>query len=154
MANLRRAFTLWLLLVTTLCLPAVALAQAANDNAAVVGATAALPAASASARDLFSRYKDRLVQVRVLLNSANEQSSLGSAFVVANGGQKGVWLLTNYHVVSSLAINPQKYHIELRPTSEVKINATLVAVDVIHDLGPPVGFSGRWCIRTSAAARS
>ena len=93
-----------------------------------------LPAPSASARDLFSRYKDRLVQVRVLLNSANEQSSLGSGFVVRDDGPKGVWLLTNYHVVSSLAINPDKFRIELRPTSEVAVKATLVAVDVIHDL--------------------
>ena len=38
----------------------------------------ALPEPSTSARDLFSRYKDRLLQVRVLLNSANEQSALGS----------------------------------------------------------------------------
>ena len=93
-----------------------------------------LPTPSASARDLFSRYKDRLVQVRVLLNSANEQSSLGSGFVVRDDGAKGVWLLTNYHVVSSLAIDPEKFRIELRPTSERTVKATLVAVDVIHDL--------------------
>ena len=93
-----------------------------------------LPTPSASARDLFSRYKDRLVQVRVLLKSANEQSSLGSGFVVRDDGPKGVWLLTNYHVVSSLAIYPEKFQIELRPTSERTVKATLVAVDVIHDL--------------------
>ena len=73
-----------------------------------------LPTPSASARDLFSRYKDRLVQVRVLLNSANEQSSLGSGFLVRDDGAKGAWLLTNYHVVSSLAINPEKFRLELR----------------------------------------
>ncbi len=93
-----------------------------------------LPTPSASARELFSRYKDRLVQVRVLLTSANEQSSLGSGFVVRDDGPKGVWLVTNYHVVSSLAINPDKFRIELRPTSERAVKATLVAVDVIHDL--------------------
>ncbi len=108
-----------------------------NVDAAAVAAKAVqipLPAPSASARDLFSRYKDRLVQVRVLLNSANEQSSLGSGFVVRDDGEKGVWLLTNYHVVSSLAIDPEKFRIELRPTSERTVKATLVAVDVIHDL--------------------
>ena len=93
-----------------------------------------LPTQSASARDLFSRYKDRLVQVRVLLTSANEQSSLGSGFVVRDDGPKGVWLVTNYHVVAALAINPDKFRIELRPTSERAVKATLVAVDVIHDL--------------------
>lgn len=93
-----------------------------------------LPAPSASARDLFSRYKDRLVQVRVLLNSANEQSSLGSGFVVRDDGPKGVWIVTNYHVISSLAIDPEKFRIELRPTSERSVKATLVAIDVVHDL--------------------
>ncbi len=73
-------------------------------SAATVVATAfplqtPLPQPSALARDLFSRYKDRLVQVRVLLDSANEQSSLGSGFVVKNEGAKGAWLLTNYHAI-------------------------------------------------------
>lgn len=93
-----------------------------------------LPVPSASARDLFSRYKDRLVQVRVLLNSANEQSSLGSGFVVRDDGPKGVWIVTNYHVISSLAIDPEKFRLELRPTSERSVKATLIAIDVIHDL--------------------
>ena len=107
-----------------------------------------LPTPSASARDLFSRYKDRLVQVRVLLTSANEQSSLGSGFVVRDDGPKGVWLITNYHVVSSLAIHPEKFRIELRPTSERTVTATLVAVDVIHDLAvlraEPLSGSPAW----------
>ena len=93
-----------------------------------------LPAPSASARDLFSRFKDRLAQVRVLLNSANEQSALGSGFVVRDDGAKGVWVVTNYHVISSLAIDPEKYRLELRPTNERSVKARLVAVDVIHDL--------------------
>ena len=109
-------------------------AATAAKAAITAAAQIPLPAPSASARDLFSRYKDRLVQVRVLLNSANEQSSLGSGFVVRDDGPKGVWLLTNYHVVSSLAIDPEKFRIELRPTSERTVKATLVAVDVIHDL--------------------
>lgn len=117
------------------CLPVDVQAQSTDavrpENKS--GDAQAIPA-SASARDLFSRYKDRLVQVRVLLSSANEQSSLGSAFVVRNDGAKGIWLLTNYHVVSSLAINPEKYRIELRPTNELTVTASLVAIDVIHDL--------------------
>ena len=94
----------------------------------------ALPEPSASARDLFSRYKDRLLQVRVLLNSANEQSSLGSGFVVRDDGAQDAWVLTNYHVISSLAIDPEKYRIELRGTNGRRVKAKLVALDVIHDL--------------------
>jgi serine protease Do len=123
-------------------------ARSAEALAAAKAAQAPLPIPSASARDLFSRNKDRLVQVRVLLNSANEQSSLGSGFVVRDDGAKGAWLLTNYHVVSSLAINPEKYRLELRPTSERTVKATLVAVDVIHDLAvlrtEPAGEGQPW----------
>jgi serine protease Do len=96
----------------------------------------ALPAPSASAKDLFSRYKDRLVQVRVLLNAANEQAALGSAFVVRSPGPdgKGAWLLTNYHVISALALDPSKYRLELRRTSDLTVPARLIALDVTHDL--------------------
>ncbi len=109
------------------------LAQQAAKLAPPV-APSALPPASPSARDLFARYKDRLVQVRILRNSANEQSSLGSGFVVRDDGAGGAWLLTNYHVVSSLAINPEKFRLELRQTSERTVRAKLMAIDVIHDL--------------------
>ncbi len=134
MSITQRAIAAWFFgLMMCLSAGAQKLPDVGTRAASKPGDTQPIPA-SASARDLFSRYKDRLVQVRVLLNSANEQSSLGSAFVVRNDGDKGIWLLTNYHVVSSLAINPEKYRIELRPTSEVTVRATLVAVDVIHDL--------------------
>lgn len=119
-------------------LPSAAPIANAKTNAPATGAALAvippLPPPSASARDLFSRYKDRLVQVRVLLNSANEQSSLGSGFLVRDDGVKGAWVLTNYHVISSLAIDPQKYRIELRGTNDVRVKAKLVALDVRHDL--------------------
>jgi serine protease Do len=118
------------------------------STAASKASQVALPAPSAPARELFSRYKERLVQVRVLLNSANEQSSLGSGFAVRDDGANGAWFITNYHVVSSLAINPEKFRIELRPTSERSVKATLVAVDVIHDLAllraEPVSGTAPW----------
>ncbi len=122
----------WLLVGTVFS----AQAQGERSPAAEPPATAsvALPEPSASARDLFSRYKDRLLQVRVLLSSASEQSSLGSGFVVRDDGPAGAWVLTNYHVISSLAIDPDKYRIELRGTNGRSVKARLMALDVIHDL--------------------
>lgn len=93
-----------------------------------------LPEPSTSARELFARTRDRIVQVRVLLASANEQSSLGSGFVVRDDPRAGAWVVTNYHVVADLAIDPIKYRIELRGTNERRTHASLVAIDVIHDL--------------------
>jgi len=75
-----------------------------------------------------------LLQVRVLLASASEQSALGSGFVARDEGAQGALVVTNYHVVSSLAVEPQKYRIELRGSNERKVKAKLVAVDVVHDL--------------------
>jgi serine protease Do len=93
-----------------------------------------IPAPSISAKELFSKNKERLLQVRVLLASANEQSALGSGFLVQDGTTQSTWVVTNYHVVSALAIDPEKYRIELRSTNERTVRAELYAVDVIHDL--------------------
>ncbi len=92
------------------------------------------PPPSASALDVYGRFKDRLHQVRVLLSDANEQASLGSGFAVRSDASGSSWFVTNYHVVSSLAIDPQKYKLELRSTDGKTVSAQLVAIDVIHDL--------------------
>lgn len=115
---------------------AVALSLAAGWCQAQAPASPSPPLAepTASARDLFARNKDRLLQVRVLLASASEQFSLGSGFLVQDNSNQGGWVVTNYHVVSALAIDPTKYRIELRATNERTVRAQLMAVDVIHDL--------------------
>lgn len=89
---------------------------------------------SASARDLFAANKERLLQIRVLLASASEQSSLGSGFLVQDMTGQASLVVTNYHVVSSLAMEPKKYRIELRGTNGRTVPAQLMALDVIHDL--------------------
>lgn len=152
MTHVRRASraTVAACFICALLQSVVAYAQTAPSGGPAAGQTAAAKATepSASARDLFLRYKDRLVQVRVLLASASEQSALGSGFVVRNEGEQGALVVTNYHVISSLAVEPQKYRIELRGTSERKVNATLLAVDVVHDLAvlrtEPVAGAPAW----------
>jgi serine protease Do len=117
-----------------LCMASVLHAQALTPPAQPTPAPSPLPEPSASARELFGRTKDRIVQVRVLLASASEQSSLGSGFLVRDDGAQGAWVLTNYHVISALAIDPARYRIELRGTNERTVKAQLMAVDVVHDL--------------------
>lgn len=104
--------------------------------ASLVHADPVMPLAepSASARDLFAANKERLLQVRVLLASASEQSSLGSGFLVQDTTGQAPLVVTNYHVVSSLAMEPKKYRIELRGTNGRTVPAQLMALDVIHDL--------------------
>jgi S1-C subfamily serine protease len=88
---------------------------------------------SATALQVYAQQKEKLVQVRVLLSAANEQSSLGSAFAVRSD-PRGVWYVTNYHVVAELAIDPAKYRLELRSTSGRTDKAQLMGIDVTHDL--------------------
>lgn len=121
-------FTCMLLIAGTL------VAQPIPNTIPGAAKDAALPAPSAPARDLFARHKEKLVQVRVVLSSAGEQSALGSGFLVRDDGADGVLLVTNYHVISQVAVNPQKFRIEIRQTSEQVAKATLAAIDVRHDL--------------------
>jgi Tfp pilus assembly protein PilN len=132
-------FLLKALRQTSICLAVtLGVAHASNAPAETAAPVAAVAAATAepssSAQALFSRTKDGIVQVRVLLSSANEQSSLGSGFLVRDDGQQGAWVVTNYHVISALAIHPQRYRMELRGTNQRVVEAELVAIDVIHDL--------------------
>jgi serine protease Do len=91
------------------------------------------PPPSTTALQVYAQQKAKLVQVRVLLAAANEQSTLGSAFAVREDA-RGIWFISNYHVVSKLAVEPQKYRIELRNTSGQSEQAQLMGIDVINDL--------------------
>lgn len=121
-----------------LLLPALALAAASGAGQTVAdsqGDPASIAISpSPSARELFANTRDAIVQVRVLLSSANEQATLGSGFVARDQGAAGALVVTNFHVIADLAIDPDKYRIELRGTDQRLVTASLVAVDVIHDL--------------------
>lgn len=99
--------------------------------AAPAAETAApLPAPSSAAQQLYSSAKNDILQVRVLLKSGRTQSSVGSGFLI--GTSKLV--LTNYHVVSQFALNPETYVGEWVDTGGQRGAVELLAVDVLHDL--------------------
>lgn len=125
-----------LLCASLACLPTFGQGSAtlSPPKTATPAAAPALTDPSPSARELFAHTRDAIVQVRVLLASANEQATLGSGFVVQDQGAAGALVVTNFHVIANLAVNPDKYHIELRGTNQRLATAELAAVDVIHDL--------------------
>jgi serine protease Do len=91
---------------------------------------APLPTPSSAAQKLYAAAKADLLQVRSLLKSGRTQSSVGSGFLVGTSNL----VLTNYHVVSQFALDPETYTGEWVDTSGQRGNIELLAVDVLHDL--------------------
>jgi serine protease Do len=121
--------------------PPAATAHPAAPATAAPGATpaatpgaeeenAALPPPSSAAQKLYSAAKGDLLQIRMLLKSGRSQSTVGSGFMV---GTSNV-VLTNYHVVSQLALDPDVYVGEWVDTDGKSGPIELLAVDVLHDL--------------------
>ncbi|KQV52287.1 serine protease [Massilia sp. Root335] len=92
--------------------------------------TAALPTPSSAAQTLYSAARADLLQIRMLLRNGRSQSSVGSGFLVGTGNL----VLTNYHVVSQMALDPDVYVGAYVDTDGKSGPVELLAVDVLHDL--------------------
>jgi serine protease Do len=91
---------------------------------------APLPPPSSAAQHLYGAARNDLLQVRTLLKSGRTQSSVGSGFLIGTSNL----VITNYHVVSQFALDPDTYVGEWVDTSGQRGNVELLAVDVLHDL--------------------
>jgi S1-C subfamily serine protease len=91
---------------------------------------AALPPPSSAAQKLYSTSKPDLLQIRMLLKNGRSQSTVGSGFMVGTSNL----VLTNYHVVSQMALDPDVYAGEYVDTDGKRGPVELLAVDVLHDL--------------------
>ncbi len=85
---------------------------------------------SATAEAIYKSAKPRLLQIRTLVNTASQKSSTGSGFLISASGLA----LTNYHVVSQHALEPQTYRMEYLGADGSHGNVKLLAFDVINDL--------------------
>ena len=114
----------------------------------LVSATPALPqsgtpanaALSATAEAIYRDAKPRLLQIRTLLNAASQKSSTGSGFLVSADGLA----ITNYHVVSQHALEPQTYRMEYVSADGSRGQLKLLAFDVINDLALVQLDKGGW----------
>lgn len=103
--------------------PQATAAPAASEHAA-------LPPPSSAAQKLYTAARADILQVRVLLKNGRTQSSVGSGFLIGTSDL----VVTNYHVVSQFALDPDTYVGEWVDTSGQRGNVELLAVDVLHDL--------------------
>src|SRR5690606_12172044 len=117
------------------------LAGAARGLVLIVCATAAIPLQaqtpadsiappSSSAQRLYASVKKDLLQLRVLLRNGRSQSTTGSGFLLGEGDLA----VTNYHVISQIALEPETYVGEYVDTDGRKGSVELLAVDVLRDL--------------------
>ncbi|MEI9984072.1 MAG: serine protease [Aliidongia sp.] len=104
------------LLLTVLLVPALAQAQG--------------PEPSTTADSIYSDARPKLLQIRTLLTAAGQKSSTGSAFLVSADGLA----ITNYHVVSEYALEPETYTLEYTAVDGGTGPVQLVALDLADDL--------------------
>jgi S1-C subfamily serine protease len=109
--------------------PASAPAAAASAEAVPREPTPAEPV-SRDAQRAYETTRDKLVQVRTLLRNTNSQASVGSGFFVSDDGL----IITNFHVASQLALEPDQYRGVAVPVDGKEIELQLLAFDVPHDL--------------------
>ncbi len=88
------------------------------------------PPLSASGQRIFSGTRAQLLQVRTLLREQDSQASVGSGFIVDPAGLA----ITNYHVVSQYALQPQRYRLAFTMAEGASGALELLDFDVVHDL--------------------
>jgi serine protease Do len=98
-------------------------------SASAAAASAPEPVSS-SAQHLYEQARHQLVQVRTLLRGQGSQSSVGSGFFVGQGGL----IVTNYHVVSQVALQPQRYRLTYVGADGLQGALDLLAFDTAHDV--------------------
>ena len=116
---------------TTILALAAALATALSAMAQTTPDPAeARPSVSVSAQRAYETTRDKLLQVRTLLKDQDSQASVGSGFVVSSEGH----VITNYHVVSQVALQPRRYRLTYTRAEGDSGNLQLLAFDAVHDL--------------------
>lgn len=89
-----------------------------------------LPAVADTAQQLFTKYADRLYQVKVVEKISSRKSAIGSGFLVRGDGL----LVTNYHVISKFIHDPDKYYLQAVSVDNKLESVTVEDFDIINDL--------------------
>jgi S1-C subfamily serine protease len=84
----------------------------------------------ARATELFNRFAAFATRIQIVEKLSGAKSAIGSGFFTTAGGH----IVTNYHVVSSVINWPDRYRTELVEPNGSTTAATVLAIDVVHDL--------------------
>lgn len=86
-------------------------------------------APSADASQLFSRFQESIVQIRVINEATGQKTSIGSGFLIGDGSL----IATNYHVISDV-LQKENHRPEYIDSADNAGSLKLLNVDIIHDL--------------------
>ena len=122
-------------------------ASPAPAPAASAAVAAPEPTLTGAGPRSYERTRPLLLQVRTLLKTQDSQSSVGSGFLVDDAGH----LITNYHVISQYALQPQRYRLVYASVDGKQGALQLLAFDVVHDLAllkpvDPAPLAGRGAV--------
>jgi serine protease Do len=90
----------------------------------------AAEAPSSGAEAIYATAPPRLLQIRTLVADAGRQTSIGSGFLVSADGLA----ITNYHVVSQVALEPKTYRLEYTGADGSHGDVSLLGIDLANDL--------------------
>jgi hypothetical protein len=93
---------------------------------------------SSQAQRIVESVRPSVLQVRTLPLGSDSPYSYGSGFAV---GSENL-IVTNYHVVSNVIIDPDRYRLEFLRQDGSKGTLAVVAIDVVHDLAVVRGDTG------------
>jgi len=100
----------------------------------VASVLAAAPVAAQESRTtaaaVFDRYSEQVVKIQVVEAGSAARTTTGTGFYVSVGGH----IVTNYHVVSQLVHDPERYRVERVEAGGATHALEVLAVDVVHDL--------------------
>jgi serine protease Do len=99
-------------------------------TAADGGALQAAQVEPSAAESIYAAAPPRLLQIRTLVADAGRQTSTGSGFLVTSDGLA----ITNYHVVSQVALEPKTYRLEYTAADGSHGDVTVLGVDLPNDL--------------------
>ncbi len=85
---------------------------------------------SIATSEVFSRYAEPVVKIQVIETGSAAKATIGSGFFVSDDG----YLVTNYHVISKLIHDPDRYRAELIDVTGAAHPVAVYGVDIVHDL--------------------
>jgi serine protease Do len=110
--------------------------------------SAAPTPAAPPTEEVFRRFADAVLQIRVTERESGAKAVVGSGFYADAGGR----IVTNYHVIAKAVLYPDRYVVERIDRQGSAETVSLEAIDAVHDLAVVRGLSRARVVLSLAGA--